>query len=104
MSQSDMKYHLVTNRFLTSLFLPGSLLNFPDGSVFGVSLSTLLEKDQQIVSEPHSVPLVFQKVTPFIARFYLSLLHVRLILDFSNVCAALITYSLVILKINNKLN
>ncbi|BES92187.1 RhoGAP [Nesidiocoris tenuis] len=33
-----------------------------DGNLFGVSLSTLLERDRQIVSENHKVPLVFQKV------------------------------------------
>nr|XP_024217881.1 rho GTPase-activating protein conundrum isoform X2 [Halyomorpha halys] len=33
-----------------------------DGNIFGVSLSTLLERDRQIVQEPHNVPLVFQKV------------------------------------------
>ncbi|CAA9995470.1 unnamed protein product [Nesidiocoris tenuis] len=33
-----------------------------DGNLFGVSLSTLLERDRQIVSENHKVPHVFQKV------------------------------------------
>uniref|UniRef100_A0A0A9WXS8 Rho GTPase-activating protein 18 n=3 Tax=Lygus hesperus TaxID=30085 RepID=A0A0A9WXS8_LYGHE len=33
-----------------------------DGNLFGVSLSTLLERDRQLVSEAHRVPLVFQKV------------------------------------------
>ncbi|XP_014239278.1 rho GTPase-activating protein conundrum [Cimex lectularius] len=33
-----------------------------DGNLFGVSLSTLVERDRQITSDPHYVPLVFQKV------------------------------------------
>lgn len=33
-----------------------------DGNLFGVSLSTLMERDRQIVQEPHNIPLVFQKV------------------------------------------
>ncbi|KAL1115670.1 hypothetical protein AAG570_005960 [Ranatra chinensis] len=33
-----------------------------DGTLFGLSLATLLEKDSHIMVETHSVPLVFQKV------------------------------------------
>ncbi|XP_018915682.2 rho GTPase-activating protein conundrum isoform X1 [Bemisia tabaci] len=33
-----------------------------DGLIFGVSLQTLIEKDAAISSEPHNVPLVFQKI------------------------------------------
>ncbi|XP_054265939.1 rho GTPase-activating protein conundrum-like isoform X1 [Macrosteles quadrilineatus] len=40
-----------------------------DGPViFGASLASLLEKDQQITSEPHNVPLVFQKVLAELER------------------------------------
>ncbi|XP_075229593.1 rho GTPase-activating protein conundrum [Lycorma delicatula] len=33
-----------------------------ESSLFGVSLESLVEKDQQLTNEPHNVPLVFQKV------------------------------------------
>ncbi|CAH1406744.1 unnamed protein product [Nezara viridula] len=33
-----------------------------DGNIFGVSLSTLLERDRQIVQEPHNVPLVLSEL------------------------------------------
>lgn len=33
-----------------------------DGNLFGVSISTLIERDRQISQEPHNIPLVFQKV------------------------------------------
>lgn len=33
-----------------------------DGSIFGASLSNLVEKDHSIVSEPRHIPLVFQKL------------------------------------------
>jgi hypothetical protein len=37
-----------------------------DGSIFGASLSSLVERDSTIVAEPRPLPLVFQKVrNPF---------------------------------------
>ncbi|XP_046674499.1 rho GTPase-activating protein conundrum-like isoform X3 [Homalodisca vitripennis] len=40
-----------------------------DGPViFGATLASLLEKDQQITNEPHNVPLVFQKVLAELER------------------------------------
>lgn len=39
-----------------------------DGNLFGVSLSTLLERDRQITAESHSVPLIFQKILTELER------------------------------------
>lgn len=49
-----------------------NMIYISDGPVvFGASLSSLLEKDQQITNDQHNVPLVFQKVRKILySRFF----------------------------------